>query len=134
MQTAVSCSKKLITGVKDTQMDVIRSFFSPFLIGQNLPPNEHQHSDAWKYANHNNIAIEPQFILCYEDFKDHHLPDIHNKGINRKEKCKDSNEEIKIKNIWLGENLDTCFLYCMFFFVLFFYKMVFDCNVLLVFF
>lgn len=57
--------------------------------------NEHQHNDAWKYANHNNIAIEPQLILCYEDFKDHHLPDIHNKGINGKEKCKDSNEKWK---------------------------------------
>lgn len=57
--------------------------------------NEHQHNDAWKYANHNNIAIEPQLILCYEDFKDHHLPDIHNKGITGKEKCKDSNEKWK---------------------------------------
>lgn len=62
--------------------------FSPFLIGHTPPhpPYEHRHPDAWKYANHNNIAIEPQLILCYEDFKDHHLPDIHNKGINGKEK------------------------------------------------
>lgn len=66
---------------------------------------------TWKYANHNNIAIEPQLILCYEDFKDRHLPDIHNKGVNRKEKCKDSNEPNKIKT-WLGENLDTFCTVC----------------------
>lgn len=29
--------------------------------------------------------LEPQLILCYEDFIDHHLPDIHNKGIIRGE-------------------------------------------------
>lgn len=70
---------------------------APFLIGQKSrrPPTTatkgaSDNTDAWKYANHNNIAIEPQLILCYEDFKGHHLPDIHNKGINGKEgkKCK----------------------------------------------
>lgn len=86
-------------------------------------------TNAWKYANHNNIAIEPQLILCYEDFKGRHWPDIHNEGINEKEKCKDSK---KNKINWLGENLDTCFLYCMFVCLssFFFYKMVFDRNVL----
>lgn len=60
--------------------------FPPFLIGQKLPQMNVSTPDAWKYANHDNIAIEPQLTLCYEDFKDHHLPDIHNKGIKREGK------------------------------------------------
>lgn len=50
------------------------------------------------------------------------LPDTHNKGTNGKEKCIDSNENKirKIINVRLGENLDTCYLYCMFSFFFFF--------------
>jgi len=33
----------------------------------------HERTAAWKYANHNNVAIEPQLILCDEDFKDGHF-------------------------------------------------------------
>lgn len=96
---------------------------SPFLTGHKLPLWKHQHT--WKYANHNNIVIEPQLILCYEDFKDRHLPDIHNKGVNGKEKCQNSNEQNK-KLTWRESG---SFLYCMFFVVFLFYKMVFGCNV-----
>lgn len=50
--------------------------------------------------------------------------DIHTKGINGKEKCKDSNEiKTDLKRIWTL----VFFLYCMLFF---FYKMVFDRNIL----
>lgn len=73
---------------------------SPFLIGQKHPCDSS--NNAWKDANHNNGAIEPQLSLCYEDFKDRHLflPDIHNKGINEKEKCKDSIKKRKNKTTW----------------------------------
>lgn len=90
---------------------------SPFPTGRTLPGGS---TDARKYANHNNIAIEPQLILCYEDFKGRHWPDIHNEGINEKEKCKDSK---KNKINWLGENLDTLFFVlhvCWFVFFFFF--------------
>lgn len=70
--------------------------------------------------------LEPQLILCYEDFIDHHLPDIHNKGIIRGEgkvyrlkwktesKKKKNKTKKGKKNIWIWETLDTCFLYCTF--------------------
>lgn len=85
---------------------------SPFLIGQKHPCDSS--NNAWKDANHNNGAIEPQLSLCYEDFKDRHLflPDIHNKGINEKEKCKDSTKKRKNKTTWRKSG--HFFLYCMF--------------------
>lgn len=101
--------------------------FLHFWLARGSRPCEHQHTDAWKYANHNNIAIEPQLILCYEDFKDRHLPDIHTKGINGKEKCKDSNEKKKKKLTW-RESGHLFFVLHVFFF----YKTVFDRNILLI--
>lgn len=57
-------------------------------------------------------------------FKDRHLPDIHNEGINEKEKCKDSTKEKKkintttdLERIWTLVFCTACF----FLFFLFFY-------------
>lgn len=59
----------------------------PLPIGQKFPPPQkrastHQHLKICKSQQ-----LEPQLILCYKDCKGHHFPDIHNKGINREEKC-----------------------------------------------
>lgn len=57
----------------------------PSLIGQKFTQKRastHQHLKICKSQQ-----LEPQLILCYKDCKGHHFPDIHNKGINREEKC-----------------------------------------------
>lgn len=64
------------------------------------------------------------------------MPDIHNKGINGKEKCKDSNEfkkKTNKKHLTWRESGHLFFVLHVFFFS-FYYKMVFDHNVLLMFF
>lgn len=78
------------------------------------------HTDAWKYANHNNIAIEPQLILCDGELKIRHLPDIHNnKGINKKGSVKIQTRKLKkkkkkktdLERIWTLVFCTACFLF-----------------------
>lgn len=94
---------------------------SPFLIGQKFPQKRastHQHLKICKSQQ-----LEPQLILCYKDCKGHHFPDIHNKGINREEKCIKWKQiktiiKKKKKNRSWRESGHFFFLYCMFFFIL----------------
>lgn len=62
---------------------------TPFGLARSPP-----HHDSINTPQPENMQITTtaitQLILCDEDFKDGHLPDIHNKGFNRKEKCQDS--------------------------------------------
>lgn len=55
-------------------------------------------------------------------FEDHHLPDIHNKGINGKEKCKDLKWK-KQQHLTWRESEHLFFVLHVLFLV--FYKMVF---------
>lgn len=63
-----------------------------------LPPS-HMRINTQRLKICKSQQLEPQLILCYEDFKDHHLPDIHNKGIYGKETCIHSNEKIKTSDL-----------------------------------
>lgn len=65
----------------DSHRSATLSNFTP--IGPKLSPSWASTHGRLKICK--SQQLEPQLILCYEDFIDHHLPDIHNKGIIRGE-------------------------------------------------
>lgn len=74
---------------------ILIQFKCVFLIGSNG-----SRSTAWKYANHNNIAIDPQLVRVMKTFKGRHLPDIHNEVLPGR---KSGKTQVKRRN-WLVEN------------------------------
>lgn len=112
-------------------MIIIIIITPPFLIGPKLPPlmsiDTHEGLKICKSQQ-----LEPQLILCYEDFKRsplaRHSQQGYIRGRGRRSvstQMKKRRKKIKKKHIWIWENLDTCFLYCTFSFFSFLYKMVF---------